>query len=221
MSDPIDRIRHFIRDRQDEPRDFADDEDLIEGGLVDSLQFVDFVLLVSELCGREIPLDDIDIERFPHDRRDPRGLFRAGGDGGAVSAAGAAAAAGAGKAYAEDYRGGRDVRPRRARRHGRGDRRLRRPLRSAALPSLRGGGRGLVLRRPRRQRLAHRRDLDGPLCPHAARRRAGGGLARARDPALARPRCARGTGSSAAARWARSCRARSARTSRPSRRRAA
>jgi|GEM_PF-2059525 len=64
MSDPIDRIRHFIRDRQDEPRDFADDEDLIEGGLVDSLQFVDFVLLVSELCGREIPLDDIDIERF-------------------------------------------------------------------------------------------------------------------------------------------------------------
>lgn len=64
MSDPIERIRHFIRDRQDEPADFADDDDLIEGGLVDSLQFVDFVLLVSELCGREIPLDDIDIERF-------------------------------------------------------------------------------------------------------------------------------------------------------------
>ena len=64
MSDPIERIRQFIRDRQDEPRDFADGDDLIEGGLIDSLQFVDFVLLVSELCGREIPLDDIDIEQF-------------------------------------------------------------------------------------------------------------------------------------------------------------
>lgn len=64
MSDPIARIRQFINDKQDEPGDFADGDDLIEGGLVDSLQFVDFVLLVSELSGREIPLDDIDIERF-------------------------------------------------------------------------------------------------------------------------------------------------------------
>lgn len=64
MNDPIVRIRQFIRDRQDEPREFADGDDLIEGGLVDSLRFVDFVLLVSELSGREIPLDDIDIERF-------------------------------------------------------------------------------------------------------------------------------------------------------------
>ncbi|WP_029030489.1 phosphopantetheine-binding protein [Salinarimonas rosea] len=63
-SDPIERLRTFIRDNQDEPRAFTEHDDLIESGLIDSLRFVDFVLLVSELCGRDIPLDDIDIEAF-------------------------------------------------------------------------------------------------------------------------------------------------------------
>lgn len=64
MSDPIERLRSFIRDIQDEPRAFTDSDDLIETGLLDSLRFVDFVLLVAELSGRDIPLDDIDIEAF-------------------------------------------------------------------------------------------------------------------------------------------------------------
>ncbi|GGK25623.1 acyl carrier protein [Salinarimonas ramus] len=64
MSDPIARIRAFIEERQREKRPFADDTDLIEGRYVDSLQFVDFVLLVSELCERDIPLDTVDIEQF-------------------------------------------------------------------------------------------------------------------------------------------------------------
>jgi acyl carrier protein len=64
MSDPIERLRTFIRDIQDEPRAFTDADDLIETGLIDSLRFVDFVLLIAELSGRDIPLDDIDIEAF-------------------------------------------------------------------------------------------------------------------------------------------------------------
>lgn len=64
MSDPIERLRTFIADNQDAKRDFSNDDDLIETGLIDSLRFVDFVLLVAELCGRDIRLDAIDIEEF-------------------------------------------------------------------------------------------------------------------------------------------------------------
>lgn len=62
--DPIARLRAFVLDAQEEPRAFADADDLIENGLIDSLRFVDFVLLIAELSGRDIQLDEIDIEAF-------------------------------------------------------------------------------------------------------------------------------------------------------------
>lgn len=64
MGDAIQHVRKFIIDRQEQPTAFDDADDLIENGLVDSLQFVEFVMLIAELSGKEIALDDLDIEQF-------------------------------------------------------------------------------------------------------------------------------------------------------------
>jgi len=64
MSAEIESVRQFIADRQSKPVTFSDTDDLIENGLIDSLQFVEFVLLIAELSGREISLDALDIDDF-------------------------------------------------------------------------------------------------------------------------------------------------------------
>jgi len=64
MSVGIENIRQFISDKQVKPVTFGDNDDLIENGLIDSLQFVEFVLLIAEVSGREISLDDLDIDDF-------------------------------------------------------------------------------------------------------------------------------------------------------------
>jgi acyl carrier protein len=40
------------------------DTDIVENRLVDSLNFIDFVLLLEELRGAEIPEEQVDAERF-------------------------------------------------------------------------------------------------------------------------------------------------------------
>src|SRR5579871_2222368 len=60
----IETIRQFIVDKQSEPVVFSDADDLIENGLVDSLQFTEFVLLIAEWSGQEISLDTLNIDDF-------------------------------------------------------------------------------------------------------------------------------------------------------------
>jgi acyl carrier protein len=64
MTDPIQRIHQFIIDKHDGPAVFTDTDDLIENGLIDSLQFVEFVMLIAELSGRDILLDDLKIDEI-------------------------------------------------------------------------------------------------------------------------------------------------------------
>ena len=44
--------------------DIDPDENLIEQGLIDSLEFVNFLLLVEEQRGEEIPSIEIELEKF-------------------------------------------------------------------------------------------------------------------------------------------------------------
>jgi acyl carrier protein len=64
MIDPIQAIRQFIVDKHDDAVKFEDTDDLIEKRLVDSLRFVEFVLLIAELSGREIDMDALNIDEF-------------------------------------------------------------------------------------------------------------------------------------------------------------
>ena len=57
-------VRDYISKRNDGVRDFGDDEDLIESGLIDSLQFVEFIMFIEEASGSPIDMDTLDIEQF-------------------------------------------------------------------------------------------------------------------------------------------------------------
>ena len=64
MSNRMDRVRRFIAEKNLGGTDFSDCDDLIENGLIDSLRFVEFVLLIAELSGRTIELDNVNIDEF-------------------------------------------------------------------------------------------------------------------------------------------------------------
>ncbi|MBA3773796.1 MAG: acyl carrier protein [Ramlibacter sp.] len=64
MNDAIQKIRQFIAAGHEKPVVFSDTDDLLESGLVDSLRFVELVMLIAELSNREIAMDAIDIENF-------------------------------------------------------------------------------------------------------------------------------------------------------------
>lgn len=58
---PIDVIKEWILAKNEGRTDVADDEDLIDNRLVDSLSFVEFVFLIGETGGVEIDMDTLDL----------------------------------------------------------------------------------------------------------------------------------------------------------------
>ncbi|GIG56006.1 hypothetical protein Lfu02_03780 [Longispora fulva] len=61
----MDDVVAWIRDRNPElARTPAPDEDLIEGRVIDSLAFLEFIYLLEELTGRPIDLQSVTIEDF-------------------------------------------------------------------------------------------------------------------------------------------------------------
>jgi acyl carrier protein len=64
VNDAIQKIREFIAAGHKKPVAFGDTDDLLESGLVDSLRFVELVMLIAELSNQEIALDAIDFEKF-------------------------------------------------------------------------------------------------------------------------------------------------------------
>lgn len=67
MSDVMsakEKIRKYIESLQKDPCSFTDADDLIENRLIDSLQFMDFVLYIEELSGKEISMEGLNIEDF-------------------------------------------------------------------------------------------------------------------------------------------------------------
>ena len=59
-----DQIVAWLRETNPDATTIDNTTDLFESGLVTSIQFVELVLLVEELSGQEIAVDDNAVERF-------------------------------------------------------------------------------------------------------------------------------------------------------------
>jgi len=60
----IDRVRGWILGRHADRTELADDVNIIDTRLVDSLSFVELIYTIEEASGTEIDFDSIDIEDF-------------------------------------------------------------------------------------------------------------------------------------------------------------
>lgn len=58
------KIKSWILARKTDMTDIPPDYDLIENRAIDSLQFAEFIFLVEELIGREIPFDTLNVDQF-------------------------------------------------------------------------------------------------------------------------------------------------------------
>ncbi|MCX4632258.1 MULTISPECIES: phosphopantetheine-binding protein [unclassified Streptomyces] len=64
MDDAIKPVVDWLLERNPGLEDIPDDLDLIENRLIDSLAFMEFILLLEDLIGRELHLDQIDVNQF-------------------------------------------------------------------------------------------------------------------------------------------------------------
>ncbi|MFE2143691.1 acyl carrier protein [Streptomyces sp. NPDC059456] len=64
MDDVIKPVVDWLRERNPTVEEIPEDLDLIENRLIDSLGFMEFVLLLEDLIGRELQLDQIDVNQF-------------------------------------------------------------------------------------------------------------------------------------------------------------
>jgi len=60
----LEQIVAWLRQINPDAVSIEDSTDLFESGLVTSIQFVELVLLVEELCGHEVVVDDDAVDRF-------------------------------------------------------------------------------------------------------------------------------------------------------------
>ncbi len=56
-NEPVMRLVAWLKERKPEITEVSLDEDLLKGGLLDSLQFVNFLLVIEQLRGNPIPPD--------------------------------------------------------------------------------------------------------------------------------------------------------------------
>ncbi|HEX8699784.1 MAG TPA: acyl carrier protein [Myxococcaceae bacterium] len=64
-ADDIERkLKDWIVQHNAAAKDIGPDTNIIESRLIDSLQFVSFLLYVEELRGKEIPEDQVSLESF-------------------------------------------------------------------------------------------------------------------------------------------------------------
>ncbi|MER5931833.1 acyl carrier protein [Streptomyces sp. NPDC058682] len=64
MDDVIKPVVDWLRERNPTVEEIPEDLDLIENRLIDSLGFMEFILLLEDLIGRELQLDQIDVNQF-------------------------------------------------------------------------------------------------------------------------------------------------------------
>ncbi|MFE5023247.1 acyl carrier protein [Streptomyces sp. NPDC056656] len=64
MDDAIKPVVDWLRERNPTVEEIPEDLDLIENRLIDSLAFMEFILLLEDLIGRELHLDQIDVNQF-------------------------------------------------------------------------------------------------------------------------------------------------------------
>ncbi|MEV6732998.1 MULTISPECIES: acyl carrier protein [unclassified Streptomyces] len=64
MDDVMKPVVDWLRERNPTVEEIPEDLDLIENRLIDSLGFMEFILLLEDLIGRELQLDHIDVNQF-------------------------------------------------------------------------------------------------------------------------------------------------------------
>ncbi|MET9553698.1 acyl carrier protein [Streptomyces sp. NPDC006645] len=64
MDSALAPITDWLRDRNPEIEEIPLDLDLVESRLVDSLGFMEFILLLEDLVGHELALDTLDVDHF-------------------------------------------------------------------------------------------------------------------------------------------------------------
>lgn len=64
MDSALEPITDWLRDRNPEAGDIPLDLDLVESRMVDSLGFMEFILLLEDLVGRELPLSTLNVDHF-------------------------------------------------------------------------------------------------------------------------------------------------------------
>ncbi|MCX4825184.1 acyl carrier protein [Streptomyces sp. NBC_01142] len=64
MEDALKPVTDWLRSRNPEAGAIPADLDLIENRLIDSLGFMEFILLLEDLAGREFPVAELDVDCF-------------------------------------------------------------------------------------------------------------------------------------------------------------
>ncbi|MFJ1898771.1 MULTISPECIES: acyl carrier protein [unclassified Streptomyces] len=64
MDDVIKPVVDWLLERNPGREEIPEDLDLIENRLIDSLGFMEFLLLLEDLIGRELQLNQIDVDQF-------------------------------------------------------------------------------------------------------------------------------------------------------------
>ncbi|MER7083192.1 hypothetical protein SAMN05421805_10782 [Saccharopolyspora antimicrobica] len=64
MTDPMEAVREFIRERNPKLGELPADLDLIDSRAINSLAFVEFIFLLEELTGDSIDPEDLDLDDF-------------------------------------------------------------------------------------------------------------------------------------------------------------
>ncbi|MGW8453853.1 phosphopantetheine-binding protein [Streptomyces niveus] len=64
MDSALEPIADWLRERNPEAGDIPLDLDLVESRMVDSLGFMEFILLLEDLVGRELPLSELNVDHF-------------------------------------------------------------------------------------------------------------------------------------------------------------
>lgn len=60
----IGKVHNYIQNKNPDFTDLDMDTDIIENRLVDSLQFLEFIMFIEEVAGSKIELETIDIEDY-------------------------------------------------------------------------------------------------------------------------------------------------------------
>ncbi|MFE3760149.1 acyl carrier protein [Streptomyces sp. NPDC059104] len=64
MDEAIKPVVDWLLEHNPTVEEIPEDLDLIENRLIDSLGFMEFILLLEDLIGRELRLDQIDVNEF-------------------------------------------------------------------------------------------------------------------------------------------------------------
>jgi len=63
LDERLEQIRRWLAEKKPGAGVIADDIDLLATGIVDSVTFVEYVLVIEDVCGQEIEISDTLIDR--------------------------------------------------------------------------------------------------------------------------------------------------------------